>query len=112
MCTVYGVEIPNTDGKAGMACLKLSDENSFDVNQFSRFVQQSFPKYSIPIFLRIINELEFTGTHKLRKINLRKQGYDINTLKDQIYVWDSLSNNYKLFDHDQYQNLMNGRIKL
>ncbi|MHA2186529.1 MAG: AMP-binding enzyme [Promethearchaeota archaeon] len=112
MCTVYGVEIPNTDGKAGMACLKLNNEVSFDVVKFSRFVQKNFPKYSIPIFIRIKDELEFTGTHKLRKVNLRKQGYDLNTLTDKIYFWDPPSNNYILLDTERYQNLLEGKIKL
>ncbi|MHA2182624.1 MAG: long-chain-acyl-CoA synthetase, partial [Promethearchaeota archaeon] len=71
---------------------------------------KNFPKYSIPIFIRIKKELEFTGTHKLRKVNLRKQGYDINTIKDQMYFWDSSSKRYAIFDREQYQNLMNGKL--
>ncbi|MHA1986336.1 MAG: long-chain-acyl-CoA synthetase [Promethearchaeota archaeon] len=112
MCNVYGVEIPNTDGKAGMICIKLDDKKSFDTEIFSKFVMNNLPKYSIPIFIRIIDELEFTGTHKLRKVNLRKQGYDINTIEDQIYFWDSSSNRYKKFDKEQFQNIMNGKLKL
>ena len=111
MCNVYGVEIPNTDGKAGMICIKLNDKKSFNTDSFSHFVSENLPKYSIPLFIRIKDELEFTGTHKLRKVNLRKQGYDINTIKDQICVWDSTSNRYKIFDREKYQNLMNGTLK-
>jgi len=112
MCNVYGVEIPNSDGKAGMICIKLDDKKSFDTHAFSKFVAENFPKYSIPIFIRIKDELEFTGTHKLRKVNLRKQGYDINTIKDQLYFWDSAANRYKLFEREQYQNLMKGKLNL
>ncbi|MHA1931344.1 MAG: long-chain-acyl-CoA synthetase [Promethearchaeota archaeon] len=112
MCNAYGVEIPNSDGKAGMICIKLGDQKSLDINVFSQFVSKNFPKYSIPIFIRIKEELEFTGTHKLRKVNLKKQGYDINTIKDQMYFWDSTSNRYKIFDREQYQNLMNGKLNL
>jgi len=111
MCNVYGVEIPNTDGKAGMVCIKLDDQKSFDTYSFSHFVSENLPKYSIPLFIRIKDELEFTGTHKLRKVNLRKQGYDINTIKDQLYIWDPVSNQYKIFDRVKYENLMNGTFK-
>jgi citronellyl-CoA synthetase len=111
MCNVYGVETPNTDGKAGMICIKLDDKKSFSIDLFSQFVAKNFPKYSIPIFIRIKDELEFTGTHKLRKVNLRKEGYDINAIKDQLYFWDSTSNRYKIFEREQYQNLINGKIK-
>ncbi|MBA7675882.1 hypothetical protein ES703_84121 [subsurface metagenome] len=105
------MEIPNTDGKAGMICIKLYDKKSFDTDSFSHFVAENLPKYSIPLFIRIKDDLEFTGTHKLRKVNLRKQGYDINTIKDQLYVWDSTSNRYKIFDREKYQTLMNGTFK-
>ena len=111
ICNVYGVEIPNTDGKAGMICMKLEDNKSLDTNLFSQFIVKNLPKYSIPIFIRIKDELEFTGTHKLRKVNLRKQGYDINSVKDQLYFWDSRSSQYKIFEREQYQNLMSGKFK-
>jgi citronellyl-CoA synthetase len=111
MCNVYGVEIPNTDGKAGMICIKLENEKSFDTDSFSRFVAENLPKYSIPLFIRIKDELEFTGTHKLRKVNLRKQGYDINKTQDQVYFWDSASNRYKFLNRKEYQNLMSGKLK-
>jgi len=111
MCNVYGVEIPNTDGKAGMICIKLDNKESFDTDSFSQFVAKNFPKYSIPIFIRIKEELEFTGTHKLRKVNLRKQGFDINTIKDQLYFWDSASIRYQILDREKYQSLMDGKLK-
>ncbi len=111
ICNVYGVEIPNTDGKAGMICMKLEDNKSLDTDLFSQFIVKNLPKYSIPIFIRIKDELEFTGTHKLRKVNLRKQGYDINSVKDQLYFWDSRSSQYKIFEREQYQNLMSGKFK-
>ena len=111
MCNVYGVEIPNTDGKAGMICIKIDDKKSFDTDLFSQFVANTLPKYSIPLFIRVKDELEFTGTHKLRKVNLRKQGYDVNIIKEHLYFWDSTTNRYKIFDRKQYQNLMDGKIK-
>jgi len=111
MCNVYGVEIPKTDGKAGMICIKLDDKKSFNIDKFSQFVMENLPKYSIPIFIRIKDELEFTGTHKLRKVNLRKQGYNINTIEDQVYFWDSSSKRYRNFEREQFQNLMTGKLK-
>ncbi|MFW9785513.1 MAG: AMP-binding protein, partial [Candidatus Heimdallarchaeota archaeon] len=112
MCTVYGVEIPKTDGKAGMVCIKLTENKAFDIDIFSQFVKENLPKYAIPIFLRIGEKLEFTGTHKLRKVNLKKQGYDINKIQDNIYIWDSKLSTYRIFSKEQYQSLMNNEIIL
>ncbi|MHA2393067.1 MAG: long-chain-acyl-CoA synthetase [Promethearchaeota archaeon] len=112
MCTVYGVEIPKSEGKAGMVCIKLEEKKAFDTELFSQFVKDNLPKYAIPIFLRIGDKLDFTGTHKLRKVNLKKQGYDINKIQDRIFIWDSLSNTYKKFSREQYQSLMNNEMML
>ena len=38
MSAVYGVSIPNTEGKAGMASIKLNPSLKFDVDDFSKFV--------------------------------------------------------------------------
>ncbi len=111
MCNVYGVEVPNSDGKAGMICIKIDDTKSFKPELFSQFVSKNLPKYAIPLFIRIKDELEFTGTHKLRKVNLRTQGYDINAIKDQLYFWESMSNRYKIFEREHYQNVINGKLK-
>ncbi len=112
MCNVYGVGIPNTDGKAGMACLKIDKTLGFDNDQFSKFVVENLPNYSIPVFLRIKDELEFTGTHKLRKVNLRKQGYNIEKIKEPVFFWNSSAKKYKVFDKIDYQNLLNNTLKV
>ncbi|MHA2006573.1 MAG: long-chain-acyl-CoA synthetase [Promethearchaeota archaeon] len=112
MCNVYGVEIPKSDGKAGMICIKLENNQSLNTDLFSQFVIKNLPKYSIPLFIRIKDELEFTGTHKLRKVNLRKQGYNLDKIEDPVYFWDSVSNRYKKFEEEQYQGLLSGKLKL
>jgi len=112
LCNVYGVSIPNTDGKAGMAALKLDTKLDFDHDQFSRFVVENLPPYSIPVFLRMIEELEFTGTHKLRKVNFRKQGYNIEIIKDPLFYWDNSAKKYKVFDKVEYQNLLKNKLKV
>jgi citronellyl-CoA synthetase len=112
MSTVYGVEIPNSEGKGGMVSIKLYENQTFDLTQFSQFVSENLPKYAIPIFVRVKEGLEFTGTHKLRKVNLKKQGYDINKVKDRIFIWDSNSNRYEVFDDEKYTNLMGNTLKI
>ena len=110
MCNVYGVEMPDAEGKAGMISIVCEDK-TFDTDSFSKFISENLPKYTIPIFIRIKDELEFTGTHKLRKVNLRKQGFDVDKIKDRIYFWNSKSSKYELFDTEQYQNVINGKLK-
>ncbi|MBY8984492.1 MAG: AMP-binding protein [Candidatus Lokiarchaeota archaeon] len=112
MCNVFGVEIPNHDGKAGMAAIKLKSSIDFNPTEFAVFVIDKLPKYSIPIFVRVQSELELTGTLKLRKVNLRKQGYNINLIKNAIYIWKSSTQSYKLLEKDDYSMIVAGKMNI
>lgn len=112
ICNVYGVEIPKHEGRAGMVAIKLKKSGKFNPKTFADFIIENLPKYSIPIFVRIQNELEFTGTHKLRKINLRKESYDINIIKDTIYLWNPITQSYKNLGIDDYTNLLLGKMNI
>jgi citronellyl-CoA synthetase len=112
ICNVYGVAIPNTDGKAGMATIQLDKNVDFNLDQLSGFVIENLPPYAIPVFLRITDELEFTGTHKLRKVNLRKEGYNIEEIKEPILFWNSSTKKYTAFNKEDYQSLLNNKLKV
>jgi citronellyl-CoA synthetase len=112
MSSVFGVEIPRHDGKAGMAAIKLKSSLNFNPEEFAKFVVENLPKYTIPIFLRVQTKLEVTGTHKLRKTNLKKQGYNISNIKDPIYLWDSFTQSYELLDVENYSKIMSGNKQM
>ena len=62
--------------------------------------------------LRIQNEMEFTGTHKLRKVNLRKQGYDIHKILDPIYLWNPSKHSYNSLNKEDYTEILNGKLRI
>lgn len=100
-CNVYGVEIPKADGRAGMAALVLADGvDTLDAQSFSAFVNEHLPAYARPVFLRIQRELDTTGTFKLVKGDLRKQGYDLDQVSDVVYVLKPRSSTYELLDRE------------
>ena len=109
---VYGVPIPNNEGKAGMASLSIKNGNSLDIDIFSNFVLESLPKYSIPIFIRLQDELDLTGTYKITKTILRKEAYDISKIKDPLYFWDQSINKYIPFEGDLHDQLLEGKLKI
>ena len=57
---VYGVEVPNQDGRAGMASLVVNDE--FNLEELYEYLSEQLPVYSVPVFIRISPEIEKTGT--------------------------------------------------
>jgi citronellyl-CoA synthetase len=98
-CNVYGVEIPRADGRAGMAALVLADGvEALDVQGFSDYVREHLPAYARPVFLRIQRELDTTGTFKLVKGDLRKQGWNPELVDDPLYVLKPRSDTYELLD--------------
>lgn len=83
---VYGVEIPNTNGRAGMACIRLNQGAEFSGQAVLTFLQQKLPHYAVPVFIRITQELETTGTHKYKKTDLKKVGYELGQSVDELWV--------------------------
>ncbi len=98
-CNVYGVEVCKADGRAGMASLVLTaGVDTLDVSSFSAYVNEHLPGYARPVFLRIQRELDTTGTFKMVKGQLRKEGYDLDQVNDPIYVLKPRSDIYEPLD--------------
>lgn len=70
---VYGVEVPGVEGRAGMAAVKLRSE--LDGKGLAGHLADRLPGYAIPLFLRVIDEVEQTSTFKSRKVALRAAGF-------------------------------------
>lgn len=64
---VFGVEVKDCEGRAGMAAIE-GDENSVGplLQELLRGMEQKLPKYSIPVFIRLCRNFEITGTFSLR----------------------------------------------
>ncbi len=111
--TVYGVKIPDTEGRAGMAALKLDPNLKFDFEDLSRFILDVLPIYSIPVILRICDDLELTGgTFKVIKFDLRKEGYDVGIVKDPLYFWNASLKKYIPLTAAIFQQILDGKVKV
>jgi len=100
-CNVYGVEIPKADGRAGMASLVLTEGlDTLDIESFSSHVNEHLPAYARPVFLRIQSEMDTTGTFKMVKGELRKEGYDLDQVNDLIFVLKPRSDTYVRLTED------------
>lgn len=57
---VYGVEVPGQEGKAGMAALNCHPD-SVNLGDLGAKIKNSLPSYARPVFIRFVNELDYTG---------------------------------------------------
>jgi fatty-acyl-CoA synthase len=108
--TVYGVAIPGTDGRAGMAALAVAE--GFDLAALRRHLDASLPAYARPVFVRIRTALDTTGTFKHRKDELMREGYDPAATKDAIYFSDPQAQGYVRVDAARFQVIQNGPMRL
>lgn len=99
-CTVFGVEVPRTGGRAGMAAVKLRDGAEFDGQSLARAVYGQLPGYALPLFVRVVRSIAQTTTFKSRKVELRHEGYGPD-VKDPLYVLAGRDEGYVPY-YDEY----------
>ncbi len=109
---VYGVEIPNTNGKAGMVTLvPQSNGHPFDVNELFAYLQANLPAYAIPVFVRVTHSIEKTGTFKYRKVDIQKAGYSLERGNDQVFAWLPKTDGYTRVTSELVQDISAGKIR-
>ena len=106
---VYGVTIPGTDGRAGMASIVGSDR--LDLVQLRSHLDRELPDYARPIFIRISQEIEVTGTFKNRKVELVKEGIDLAMIKEPIYFNSPVEQKFVPLTQDIHDQIHTGQIK-
>jgi fatty-acyl-CoA synthase len=107
---VYGVSVPGTDGRAGMAALVVSAD--FDIATFRLTVVTRLPSYARPVFLRLVPTLEATGTFKPRKQELVAAGFDPTHIADPLYFDDGRAGLYVPIDAALHAEIMRGGVRV
>lgn len=110
-CIVYGVPVPNCEGKAGMVTI-LDPKREVNLNDFLTVMRRCLAPFAIPVFLRIVDVIEATGTYKLPKVALQKEAYDFDVVKDPLYVLNAKENRYDKITSESYKEIMAGAYKL
>jgi len=106
---VYGVALPGTDGRAGMAALVA--DAGLDLAAFRAHLVRRLPDYARPLFLRIRSAMDVTATFKHPKHELVRQGYDPAGTDDAIYFDDPDCHAFVRLDQTTYDRIQRGRIR-
>lgn len=109
LCNVYGVSVPGADGRAGMAALVLEDGAQLDLASLSDHVRRELPPYARPVFLRILPDMQLTGTFKLVKSELRDQAYHLERVDGPLYVMKPHEDHYTELTEEFYREIMESR---
>jgi fatty-acyl-CoA synthase len=107
---VYGVMIPGTEGRAGMAAV-VAGEN-FDLGGFRDYLAEHLPEYARPLFLRILATIDLTGTFKWKKQELSREAYNPSAVTDTIYFNDSARQAFVKVDAAVYESIRSGKLRI
>lgn len=113
LATVYGVQIPGTDGRAPMASFAANvDAEKIDFKGLAEYLINNLPPYGVPVFLRLKTNLPTTSTHKFQKSPLKKEGFDLESIEDALYVKLPREANYVPLTKKIYDDIISGKITL
>lgn len=102
---VYGVAVPEQEGRAGMLAIRLKDGSEFDPAMLYELAVSKLPDYAVPLFVRILAHTDITQTYKLRKVDLQKAGYSPETRSDALFVLDRNLSSYAPYSDNALANL-------
>ncbi|RAK92213.1 long-chain fatty acid transporter [Aspergillus costaricaensis CBS 115574] len=121
---VYGVALPNHDGRAGCAAIVLQQQTRSEdqtvvlppseesLNSLAAHVVKNLPRFAAPQFLRITAEMQATGNNKQQKHTLRTQGVDPALVPASDRMYWLQGNQYVPFESKDWDRLQAGQAKL
>lgn len=117
-CCVVGLKIQGYEGRCGYAILQRNLEHQSSLTELEILngllprLNTSLPKYSMPLFVKFVDEIEHTNNHKIRKVGYRNDklpnGSDGNAT---IYFLKNYKE-YVELTQEEYEKILNGEVKL
>ena len=107
---VYGVEVPGYDGRAGMVAVVA--DRGLDLAAFRTHLTMRLPEFARPVFVRLLGEIETTGTFKPKKQDLVRVGFDPSATTDRLFVNDREAGAFAPLDTAVFECIRSGRFRL
>uniref|UniRef100_A0A8C6VP79 Long-chain-fatty-acid--CoA ligase n=1 Tax=Naja naja TaxID=35670 RepID=A0A8C6VP79_NAJNA len=103
--------LTGVEGKAGMAAI-ADPEAKLNPNVLFLEIQKALPPYARPIFLRFLPQVDTTGTFKIQKTRLQREGYNPHQMSDRLYFLDVKVGKYLPIDECIFERIQTGKISL
>ncbi|PWY91239.1 long-chain fatty acid transporter [Aspergillus heteromorphus CBS 117.55] len=121
---VYGVALPNHDGRAGCAAIVFQQQSRAEdqsvvippsqesLNSLAAHALKNLPRFAAPQFLRVTGEMQATGNNKQQKHVLRTEGVDPSLVAAGDRLYWLQGNQYVPFEPKDWNRLQAGQAKL
>lgn len=122
---VYGVALPNHDGRAGCAAVVFNQQTSSGstsglalepsrttLDSLATHALKSLPRFAVPLFLRVMAAMPSTGNNKQQKHVLRTEGVDPEQVSKNDRLYWLQGNTYVPFGRRDWDRLKGGQVRL
>ncbi|MGE5416698.1 MAG: AMP-binding protein [Acidobacteriota bacterium] len=109
---VYGVTVPEHEGRCGMAAVLMIEGERLDWKQFTQHINQRMPEHARPRFIRMLDSSSTAYELFPLKQRLRKEGYNLAMMDDPIYYYKLTEEVYEPLTDEIYKQICGGKIRL
>ncbi|KAL4949410.1 hypothetical protein BDW69DRAFT_198126 [Aspergillus filifer] len=121
---VYGVTLPNHDGRAGCAAVVFNKQiqaadqsvllppDAETMKSVAAHALRNLPRFAAPLFLRITPQMQATGNNKQQKHVLRTEGVDPAKVGATDKLFWLQGDTYLPFEPKDWEKLQAGQVKL
>lgn len=81
-----------------------------DLRGLAEGLDRALPSYARPLFLRVAPDLPLTGTFKLMKTDLQREGFDPTVITDKLYFRQATS--FTQLTRPLYRDILSGVVKV
>jgi fatty-acyl-CoA synthase len=112
LAAAYGVAVPGTEGRAGMAAVHLAEDAVLDGERLYAHVEAILPAYARPAFVRLLGAADLTATFKIRKVSLQRDGYEPSAIADPVLYRDDAQRAYLPLSPQLADRIRKGELRL
>ncbi|KAL7845178.1 hypothetical protein AOLI_G00233700 [Acnodon oligacanthus] len=109
---VYGVSVPGVEGKAGVWLPSLTAQAALTVKPSCRRCRSPSPRTPALSSYAFRQKVDTTGTFKIQKTRLQKEGFDPRHSNDRFYFLNGRARRYEPLTEELYNSIQEGRASL
>jgi solute carrier family 27 fatty acid transporter 1/4 len=84
--------------------------NALNIKTLAEGLDRTLPLYARPIFVRVMEKMDMTGTFKIKKAELQEDGFDPLKVKDKLYFRSGKE--YVPLTSQLYQDIVKGLVRM
>jgi hypothetical protein len=94
-----------------MAAIIMRKGATMDFAGLAKHLRSVLPKYAVPLFIRFIEDFQWTATHKINKTGLKADTFDPSKVAGKVYVLLPGKDEYVEMTGALYKEILAGKYR-